>query len=146
MPNWIEGTLKLRGTSENLKRFFEEGLEGDVMIVSDFENKYFEVNFSEEPWVKDSHRAFITDDYTYWTNTNDEENVVTMAVRQAWCFNEEDWVRVSKDFNIDVRLFGFECGMQFTEELEVIKGNLTMDDTIKYDDWDWECPMPRMGG
>lgn len=27
MPNWIEGTIKLRGTYEDLKRFVNEGLE-----------------------------------------------------------------------------------------------------------------------
>lgn len=27
MPNWIEGTMKLRGKQEDIKRFFREGLD-----------------------------------------------------------------------------------------------------------------------
>ena len=27
MPNWIEGTMKLRGKRENIRRFFLEGLD-----------------------------------------------------------------------------------------------------------------------
>lgn len=26
MPNWIEGTMKLRGKRSDIKRFFEEGV------------------------------------------------------------------------------------------------------------------------
>ena len=41
---------------------------------------------------------------------------------------------------------GFECGMQFVQEVEVIKGNITLDKIIGYDDYNWEAYDPRLGG
>lgn len=37
-------------------------------------------------------------------------------------------------------------GMQFSQEIEIVNGELTKEVEIKYDDWTWECPMPNMGG
>lgn len=30
MPNWCEGTLKVRGSLENVRRFMEEGIDYDL--------------------------------------------------------------------------------------------------------------------
>jgi hypothetical protein len=36
--------------------------------------------------------------------------------------------------------------MEFCQEVEIIGGEVIFDNTIKYDDWKWECPMPNLGG
>lgn len=56
MPNWCEGTLKVRGTKENIKRFVLEGLHpvdlfGDAkseLTVNEFGN----INSNETCWIE----------------------------------------------------------------------------------------------
>lgn len=154
MPNWIVGTLKLRGQSEDLKRFFNDGVgqsswhEDDKRPIEDFVQTYFdgeccEVTLKNEPWIKGTRRAFIESSYVYW-----DESFATIAieVKQAWGFNAEAFAEISKKFNLDVRLYGFESGMEFCQEIEILKGKITVNNTITYDDWTWECPMPLLGG
>lgn len=36
--------------------------------------------------------------------------------------------------------------MEFAQEVEILRGELVKDEEIKYDDWEWECPMAYLGG
>lgn len=36
--------------------------------------------------------------------------------------------------------------MQFYQDFAVCNGEIFIDEVRKYDDWDWECPMPMLGG
>ena len=155
MPNWIEGTLKLRGKSENLKRFFTEFVEASTFCDRERPGSCVETNFDEkkywcqvdihnEPHIKGTHRAFLgEDDCAYWENTY---NTIVLYVKQAWDFVAEEFAIISKECGIDIRLYGFECGLEFCREIEIINGEITINNTIKYADWNWECPMPNLGG
>ena len=159
MPNWIEGTIKLRGKSEDLRRFFIEGLDQSVwfekdvrpmtdFVRCDFSDGWSDVSITNEPHIRGTRRAFLGDTIVYWEK---DYETIAMPIKQAWAFfgNENDiavWTNISKKFNLDIRLYGFECGMEFCEEIEIIKGEVTINNEIKYDDWVWECPMPILGG
>ena len=160
MPNWIEGTLKLRGKSDDIKRFFDNAIQTPSTCNPDRQKRecfiscdcgqesgeWNSVSIKEDAWIEDTRRAFVNDDcYIDWENVNDDVTVC-IPIRQAWDFVAENWKDISKKYNLDVRLYGFECGMEFCQEVEVIDGEITINNEIKYDDWDWECPMPRMGG
>lgn len=67
MPNWCEGTMKLRGKVRDISRFFHEGLdastwlggekiEDQVFDKSGEEEIYFE--FKNEPHIKGTRRAW----------------------------------------------------------------------------------------
>lgn len=166
MPNWIEGTLKLRGNSEDLKRFFAEGLEPSTdhgeeldknVTLEDFVKwKHYaccdicdDIEIHNQPHIIGTRRAFIYDCDVCWVGSNDEIDTICMPFKQAWSFSAtglEQWEDISKKFNLDIRLYGFESGMEFCEEVEIIKGKTTLHNVIKYNDWYWECPMPLMGG
>ena len=155
MPNWIAGTLKLRGKSKDLKRFFDNAVQPcfshnpkmqkrEDFITCHYDGEFNEVSIKLDAWIEGTSRAFVNDEcYIYWEKAYE---TVCIPIRQAWAFVAEDWVKISKQYNLDVRLYGFEQGMEFCQEVEIIDGKVTMDNKIKYDDWDWECPMPRMGG
>lgn len=161
MPNWIEGTLKLRGTTENLKRFIKNGLGpsgwfpeeeklppiSDFVKLDDFE-EFGEATIVNEPHIKGTRRAFILDT-TVWID--DDTTTLCLPIKQAWafCADENDrrkWQDLSKEFGLDIRLYGFERGMEFCEEIEIIDGKITLEKEIQYNDWLWECPMPLLGG
>ena len=160
MANWIEGTLKVRGNKADLMNFIENGLNCymfDFEAMKDVElerNEWLmirtydtctEVNIIKEVHVESTHRAFVYGEGLY-IEDSDDKNTLVLDVRQAWAFESVQWREVAKRWNIDIRLFGIECGMQFVQEIEVINGKLTLDKEYHYDDWMWECPFPRMGG
>lgn len=160
MPNWIEGTLKLRGKRDNIKRFLDNGLEAsswfdeesepiEHYVVDESGVNYIEYSFHDEPHIKGTRRAFITGDYVYM---DDDEGVVTLNIKQAWSFNSggedlDKWQKISKEYDLDLRLYGIECGVQFCHEIIITKhGENVVENVIQYEDWEWECPFPNMGG
>lgn len=150
MPNWIEGTLKLRGKAEDLIRFVDNGIDGNVNKEdgSDYVSYYI----GEDIYVNDSRRVFTDHDFYLDISKKSEKNqVVTIPIKQAWSFTpyegaEQRWIDLAKKYNLDIRLQGFECGLQFYQDVEIVNGVLVRNDEKQYADWDWECPMPRLGG
>ena len=167
MPNWCEGTVKIRGKLENVKRFLLEGLnhysyrdfdnpvpKEDWMVIND--NKkygYYEIDFDVEAYVEGTRRAFVSSENAchvfYWEDNHNGTPVAVMHVRQAWRFREEEWCEISKKYDVDIRLYGVEQGMMFTEDIEIIKGEVTKNESHvyeTYEQWVWNCPFPNYGG
>ena len=152
MPNWIEGTLKLRGDYEKIRQFFMEGLDQSAGIfenapircfVTDFSGKgYTNLAFDNSPHIRDTSRAFITGKEVYF----EPGMIACIEIKQAWDFAVTEWIEISKKYGVDIRLFGFEMGYEFCREIEVAKGKLTIYKKITYSDYQWECPMPTLGG
>jgi len=145
MPNWIEGTLKLRGKREDIKRFLDNEIDNDFgQVCCDDGDGYLDYTFKHEPWIKGTDRAFITSDYLYM---DDEECSVCLDIKQAWSFHKDDWKDKSAKYNVDIKLFGIECGMEFCQEIIVLRNNpKIVANVITYEDWEWDCPFPNMGG
>lgn len=158
MPNWIEGTMKLRGKREDIHRFFKEGLEPsswtdetdnklEDQVQDDSDEDLLWFNFKDQPHIVGTRRAFITDDCVEMST---DEGVACVNIKQAWCFTTEGnvnaWKEISAKFNVDIKLFGIECGMRFEQEIIIRRGSETIINEKKYEDWDWECPFPNMGG
>ena len=159
MPNWIEGTMKLRGKREDIARFFREGLETSNwpnpedrknQVTDDSCNDWIDFSIKNEPYIIGTRRAFIKDSFVYM---EDDDGVVSVDVKQAWAFDAgcetEDlkkWKNISEKYNVDIRLYGIECGMQFTQEIIIVRGRKPIVNEKQYENWDWDCPFPNMGG
>lgn len=149
MPNWCEGSLKLRGKYTDIKRFFLEEIScsfrDDYISLEEDDGWMYVVIKDNTTWVEGTQRAFINGEATFFQN-NKNHFCCVVNVRQAWDFVPDDWVNVSKKFNLDIRLYGIECGARFCHEIEIIDGKVTLNAETKYNDWEWECPFPNMGG
>ena len=167
MPNWIEGTMKLRGKMTDVKRFFDEGLDASAWFGSgrpedlpkqriykgDVEKGWIEYEFHNEPHVKDTRRMFITDDGVWMYK---DDTMCCFNIKQAWSFDCEDdlerLINIADTYQLDIRLYGIECGVEFCQEVIVEhgadgnRGRIVANNEIRYEDWGWECPFPRMGG
>lgn len=159
MPNWIEGTMKLRGKREDIYRFFKEGLDPsswagesnkiEEQVFDHSGEEYLDFCFKDEPHIKGTRRAFITDGCVYM---EEDEGVVCVDVKQAWAFvlngteDLQNWKDISEKYNIDIKLFGIECGMHYMQEVIIIRGKKHVVNEKRYEDWDWDCPFPNMGG
>lgn len=157
MPNWIEGTMKLRGKKENIMRFLDTEIVansagGDISdyVERDIGDGFAEYEFKNDPYVNGTRRMFVKDSYIYLEN---DDEFVCLDIRQAWSFSpregDEDlqvWADFAKKYNIDIKLFGIECGMQFTQEVIALRNERVISNVKCYEDWDWDCPFPSMGG
>ena len=101
MPNWMEGSLKLRGKSDDILRFLNEGLKNKPEIVEETE-KYYDIYFNAPDceqliYILDTNRAFVNS-YTVSEITLDKgDNVILcISVQQAWDFRVEDWIEIAK--------------------------------------------------
>lgn len=161
MPNWAEGTLKIRGKKENVIRFLKEGIiaapnfkmteDGPVTVpqkVDISEDDYSTTLYSEnEFYINNTRRAFIDrKEIEVWHEECDEALVEILGFKQAWGVIKEDFEGISKKYNIDIKIFVFEMGMEFTQEVEVIEGETTKNIVKEYDDYFWEVPFSSIGG
>ena len=56
------------------------------------------------------------------------------------------WIEVSKEYDLDLKFYGFECGYQFNQSIEISKGELIKFKDITFEDYQWECVLPNLGG
>lgn len=128
-----------------------------------------DANLDKSGWyhIKGTRRAFLDpesiSDCLYSTRLYElepefgkpaENNVVDAepwlliidGFKQAWNIRAEEFTEMSAKYNVDIRIFAWEQGMQFERHVEILKGELITDITMHYDDWDWDCPMPWIGG
>lgn len=135
---------------------------GEVKLVEDrpieveFDDYEFRSKVPDENnysciWIKDTRRAFVGERYSAKVNgwhieNNDEIIAVVEDFQQAWSIEEEPFIEASKKYGIDFHIFGWECGMQFHQEIEIVKGNVLTNIVDEYDTNAWDNPMPSLGG
>jgi hypothetical protein len=164
MPNWIEGTFRARGSKENIKKFLLEALEPCVgydqnkellkEIIYE-EDSYIEIEFkySEEEYPKTlhiagTHRQFVENICTIEANkTKNGEFQLALDYKGAWSIDQEHFIELAKKYEVDIKVNGYERGMEFESLFEVNrKGQVICDCYKEYSDYIWECPMPLLGG
>jgi len=161
MPNWVEGTMKLRGRCENVERFLKEAvaplgydvLDEEGRIEFESTSACFSATIFGTHYLKEKgFWALIDGGYDIFST--EKSITACLRVRFAWSFvrdtDGEDgidkWKKLSKKYDLDFRLYGFERGGQFAQELIVERGKEPILKEWGYKDWEWDCPFPYMGG
>lgn len=169
MPNWCEGNIRFRGTYENIKRFLM-----NEIVACKYGTETGET-IEEKPIIEDDdYRLIFTlpteRHWFYFRNTRrhfiDGENPVEIWIdkdsaiggqlvvcvdrfKAAWSLqHHEAWLDIAKRYDIDVKMWGYERGMNF-EQVKIILRDGTVKEEMKeyeWDRWAWECPMPNFGG
>lgn len=153
MPNWCAGDLKVRGTTKNLKRFLTEGVEfvtaygdkkGNPVIDSEYEYK---ISIEDYSHLVGTYRGFISKTTVYFENEDDREiEIIVVPAEFAWDIDVEGLVKLSKEYDVDFRIYAFEQGGQFNRDVEILEGEVNRDETIEFKDYFWECICPHRGG
>nr|DAR65156.1 MAG TPA: hypothetical protein [Caudoviricetes sp.] len=148
MPNWAEGSLKLRGKSENIVLALKEMLLNDTSTLKKAWDGTLLRFDSTAPYfyINGTRRAFIDQkQIEVWL----EEKFCIVELdnfKQAWSAIPENYQEISSKFDVDIKIFTFECGMEFTQEIEISKGEIIKNICYEYDDYQWEVPFSNLGG
>lgn len=164
MPNWCEGSLKIRGKFEDLKKlckeefavysikikrervFTELDKNATKIMCGDKEGaEEFWMQFDREAHINGTRRNFVTSsDIDFFDNG--DKSICVVEFKAAWGIDPAPYLELAKKYNVDIRLYGFERGMEFNQEVIIENGEIIKDEEIKFDDYDWECVMPHLGG
>lgn len=162
MPNWCEGSIKIRGKKDNVEKFLTEGvnryswdfktnesirLPKDSCVNINEQDSYKEIDVWDA-YIEGTRRAFIDELHAY-IEPKDDEVCVVGAFRQAWCIDADSFDELKNKWDVDFRLYGVDCGMGFSQEVIAVRGGSVVnisDDYGGYDNFVWECPLPRLGG
>lgn len=156
MPNWCEGSLKVRGKISNLKDFVLHGLKPVTFMGEDVKPLSFQGEDDTSFWIDEiktslwldgTRRHFCEPDYIE-VDAEDSETptIMILPFKAAWAIDAGALHSLCKRFDVDMKIQAFEMGMQFSQIIEIVNGEILKDQEVKYDDWDWDCPCPRMGG
>lgn len=151
MPNWCVGSLKVRGIKENLTKFILEGLH-PVGFLGESKgklslNKYGDVESDLTCWIEGTHRGFVEGVHTYLSEIEDSEtDIIVFDSKFAWAITAEDLLQTCIKYKVDMKIHGFERGMEFNQIVEIVNGEILKDEEITFKDYQWDCICPELGG
>ena len=161
MPNWVEGKLKIRGNKKDMATFFKEEMReveyqnvpvtNSVKIDIDKDGDFVveKIDFTHRFKLKNA-RHYITESsidsfYSCCKSVNGKD-VLVVGFEAAWLIDAEYFAEMSKKYDIDFKIYAFEQGKEFNQNIEVVKGEIIKDEVIEFDDYVWECIDPTIGG
>lgn len=152
MPNWCEGTLKVRGKVKDLKKFVLEGLKPVDFFGNYLEslkiNQYDNCESDETCYIENTRRGFVKGLDVYFEEDDEEIQIIHLDTKFAWGIEPKQLQETCIKYNIDMKIYAFECGMQFNQDIEIVNGEIIKDEEINFKDKDyrWDCIMPNLGG
>ena len=155
MPNWCQGTLKVRGEYDNLKAFLENALEecgyygnppeGPLLEVEEMP-EYVDITLCRMAHLKDTSRGFVEESTYIFLEKKDGKQIIFLAAQFAWDIKTEELQRLSQEYDVDLKITAFEQGGQFERDVEIVQGFTVLDSAKQYQDYEWMCPCPTVGG
>lgn len=166
MPNWCEGNIRFRGKQKDIKRFLkseivdchyskEVGNDEEEPVIEDKDYYLIIKTKGEGHWlyIRNTARNFLPDyNEIYLDEESDEKETIICidGFKAAWSFERCDaWKEFAKQYSMDVRMTGYDCGMLFSQVKTIYRDGKIKDVVHEYengDDWYWNCPMPNNGG
>lgn len=175
MPNWCEGSLKLRGKYEDILKFWEEGVNayshsadqnnecGTDLIPK---TEWYEIeewgdggatinnHIPSYAWIyiENTKRAFVLDDFCAYDIHKLENGMAIMALpfKQAWSIRQDDWIEIAKKYHLEIKIWAIESGMGFWCTFHVLSDGVIIENNFHqsddYNEFVWNCPLPWMGG
>lgn len=149
MANFAEGTIKLKGRAENIKSALKYMFKavGNVTIEEDTDGELITFTSSDSYfYINGTKRAFI-DSKSFEIHLDDDFLIIELNnFMQAWHAIPEDYIEISEKFNVDIKIFTFEQGLEFTQEIEISKGKILKNTVLKYGNYRWEVAFSNLGG
>ena len=156
MPNWCEGMLKIRGKQEDVFNLLTENLlvwefkfggrESVDENAIEINRQDFEIRVQKTAHINGTCRNFAEPNEIYVSKRKDGNSCIAIEFKGAWSIESEPYVKLAKEYNVDIKIEAFERGMEFSQYILIENGELKEDKKIEYDDYVWDCVMPNLGG
>lgn len=168
MPNWAEGSLKIRGPIKSIKRFLDEGIQKkqlntfgkemdeNIVFFNDWSDECgieYEYHFISTSHIKHTSRAFIDPEivqygeYAYLCGKSTEDiDTIALSFKQAWRVAAKSFEEISKEYGIDIAIHTFEKGAEFEQDILIKDGKIVKNEIIEYDNYQFESALPMLGG
>ena len=156
MPNWCEGYLRIMGEWEDILSFLtndldlpDGGTKKDIKIILPYydDEDAFELDITNYgAHIRGTRRGFIRPINEVYYKRKESPDVIALPSKFAWDIDVEGLRKLSEERSLNLRIYAFESGMQFNRDIEILKGKITKNDTIKFVDYEWECIDPYKGG
>ena len=145
----------MRGEYDKLKAFLENALdecsyygnppEGPLLEVEEVP-KYADVTLRRMAHLKNTSRGFVKDSASFLLEKKAGKQIIFLAAQFAWDIKTEELQWLSQEYCIDLKITAFEQGAQFERDIEIVQGFIVLDSTKQYQDYEWMCPCPTVGG
>ena len=151
MPNWSKGCLKVRGKAANVKKFVLEGLKpvdlfGNALPKLELSD-LGEVDTDKDCWIEGTTRGFVENLYADFSFVEDDETfTAVLDTKFAWAADAEELLALCKKYSVDMKLYAFEKGNEFNQDILIVDGQILRDNRIAFEDYNWECICPTLGG
>lgn len=81
--------------------------------------------------------SFVEDDETF---------TAALDAKFAWAADAEELSALCKKYSVDMKLYAFEKGMGFNQDILIVGKEILRDNRIAFEDYNWECICPTVGG
>ncbi len=135
MPNWAFGSMMLRGSEENILRFFKESFDGVVIRENEEDTRHI-VRLGGE----DNDRHICGTDRCFVREAEIEvellENCVSwgteIEIECAWDLDEDGFREISKKYNLNAAVYVDETGCAFSHYFECESGEILRNEVTDY--------------
>lgn len=151
MPNWCKGCLKVRGNAANVKKFILEGLKPVDIFGNELPKLELsdigDVEYDKSCWIEGTTRGFVKNLYEDFSFVEDDETFTAILdARFAWAAEALELLASCKKYDVDMKLYAFERGGRFNQDILIVGKEIIRDNRITFEDYNWECICPTLGG
>ncbi len=161
MANYVEGIFRARGKKEDMLNFVKNQLmtangKQAKIIKNKFKDGDIYFSFFEEDddifewniYIQGIRTGYLTfSDMPCLYKLENKEFLLIEEFRRAWDLNLQELEELAKKYVIDIKVNVYERGLQFSKLYEINRyGYTVLLEEKKYVDYNWDCPMPLLGG
>lgn len=77
---------------------------------------------------------------------DDETFVEVFDSKFAWGISADELLKTCEKYHVDMKIHGFEMGMEFNQDIEIVDGRILKDEELHFENYQWDCICPNMGG
>ena len=155
MPNWLQGNFRARGPKENIIRFISEGLEPSSLLGQDDEidmelkeydedyitvrwtrNRGNEKDYPEWIYISGTERHFLQPndfgEFDIHQTDSKTDFIMVVSFKADWGIKIDQMREIAKKYEIDIRINGYELGMEFEQIIEVTRKGCVLTEGIDF--------------
>jgi hypothetical protein len=140
--------VEYRPPDDESSDYFEIFISTNYEQLDKLNDPYYKTKRDWTFWFKDSIRQFVEANYiSGYVNKNDGLCYAVLPIKGAWGIATEYFRNNAEKYKVDIKCYAFERGMEYNQEFEYDRnGNVIVSREIKFDNYNWDCVMPDLGG